>query len=155
MLYLEKSSLLESDCTVIAHQMNAFRNMESELAAIIRSKYPNVYEADKNYRLPPRERMGSFSFALIEEEPRLVFNLYGQFRHNDANEMNDYTALLEAMGKMFQAVELAESKGFKIKLGMPLGIGTNGVSIGEPTILKLIEGLAYEYERTVFLYTEI
>lgn len=153
MIHVVEGSLLESDCTVIAHQMNVFRVMEDGVAALIRHTYPKAYEADKYYRLPPRERLGRFSFALIEKEPRFIFNLYGQFRHKESNSLDNYGALRDAMEKMFQAIAIADEKGFKVKLGMPYGIGTKNSKDGWQKVLGIIEELSVRFNQPVYLYT--
>lgn len=152
MIYILEGDLLNSDCTVIGHQANCFSTMGAGFALQLKNHYPEAYEADRKFKLPPKERMGRFSFALSNDKKRLIFNLYGQFRYGKGRKFTEYDALEESMNKMFKAVSLAEKKGFFVKLGFPHGIGA-GYAGGEwKEIYKRIESVSEAYGRDVYLY---
>lgn len=152
MITIEKGDLLKSDCTIICHQANCMSTMGSGIAKQIKEIYPEAYEADKNFKSPPRRRLGQFSFVMSEDKKRIIFNLYGQFRYGYGKNFTDSKALKNSMEKMFQAVKIAESKGFPIKLGMPYKIGCGRAGGNWEDIYGIIEELSNKYERNVYLY---
>lgn len=152
MIKIYEGNLLLSDCTVLAHQSNCFSTMGAGIADEIKKKYPEAYESDKRFKLPPRERLGKFSFAMNEEEKRMIFNLYGQFRFGRGKQFTEHDKLKSAMHLMFQALDLAESRGFEVKLGMPYGMGAGHAGGDWETIYADIEFLANKFNREVNLY---
>lgn len=152
-LLFEKGSLATSDCTIIAHQTNCFSVIQTPIAKQLQQLYPEAYHADKKYKLPPRERLGKFSFALNADGSKLIFHLYGQFRYGESGLYTDYDALHAAVEALFKAVTIAKEKGFPIKIGLPVDIGSALAGGHQPTILSLIEVLADTYGYDVHLYT--
>ena len=126
--------------------------MGAGFALQLKRKYPEAHEADQKLKLPPKERIGRFSFALSNDKKRLIFNLYGQFRYGKGRRFTDYDALEEAMNKMFKAVNLAEKKGFIVKLGLPYGIGAGNAGGEWDEIYKRIERASEAHGRDVYLY---
>ncbi|MGA8944018.1 MAG: hypothetical protein WB502_15090 [Thermoactinomyces sp.] len=74
MIYIQQGDLLQSDCTVIAHQCNCFATMGAGIAKQIKERYPEAYEADRNFPIPIgiRKRLGHFSKAEVGVESFII-----------------------------------------------------------------------------------
>ena len=150
-IFYEREPLLSSNCTIIAHQTNCFNVSQTWIAKQIQEYYPEVYLADKKYKLPPRERLGRFSFALTEDGSRLIFHLYGQFRYGEERHHTDFDALRQSLDDFFKAVKLAEEKGFPIKIGLPNQLGH---SYQEEKVFSLLKELSSVYQYDLHIYTQ-
>lgn len=116
---------------VIAHQANCQKTMGSGVAKVIREAYPEAYAADLAAPGTPRERLGTFSMALVGvDDPRFgqkqlgaIYNLYGQlyYGYDTMKQYTNYAALDEAMRSMAAQVPAG------MWIGMPkLGCGLAG-----------------------------
>lgn len=152
-ILFEQGALVTSDCTIIAHQTNCFSIAQTPIAQQLEVVYPEVARADKKYKLPPRERLGKFSFALSTDGSKLIFHLYGQFRYGANGTYTDYAALQRALEAMFKAVTIAKDKGFPIKIGLPVDIGSGVAGGDQQVILSMIQNLAETHAYDVHLYT--
>lgn len=153
-LIFEKDAILSSDCTIIAHQTNCFSVNQTWIAKQIQEHYPEVALADKKYKLRPRQRLGKFSFALSADTKKLIFHLYGQFRYGDDRNYTDYSALNQAFEQFFQAVHLAKEKGYPIKIGLPVDIGSGVAGGDQDMILSMLEELSNHYQYDLYLYSQ-
>lgn len=119
---------------VIAHQANCQRTMGSGVAKAIREAYPEAYTADFAAPGAPRERLGTFSMALISRPDMdnlcfsrlgVIYNLYGQlyYGYDPMKQYTNYDMLDSAMGSMAEQVPAG------VWIGMPkLGCGLAGGS---------------------------
>jgi O-acetyl-ADP-ribose deacetylase (regulator of RNase III) len=154
-IHVVQGNLLESDCTVIAHQCNCFSTMGAGIAKQIKAKYPEAYEADRFFGQSPEDRLGKYSIVAYAEPPLIICNLYGQFRYGRDKQHTDYDALNSAMEYMFQMLSVNQHSVFShfpIKLGMPYGMGA-GLAGGQWDIIyHLIQSLSVKYDIDVYLY---
>lgn len=119
-----EGNLLESDCTIIGHQTNCIKQMKSGIAKQIKERYPLAEKMDNEYELQNMERLGTCSYAFIENEERLICNLYGQYKNERRPEGDtDKEALIKAISSMVQYVKTNPYSQKKIKIGLPFKIG--------------------------------
>ncbi len=146
MIHIQQGDLLQSDCTVIAHQCNCFATMGAGIAKQIKQRYPEAYEADRNFPIPigSRKRLGHFSKARVGN--RLIYNLYGQYRYGRGKH-TELTMLEKAVRSMLE--DLKEHEG---KIGFPYRIGA-GLAGGDwNEIEEMLERCSEEFERNLYLY---
>lgn len=97
------SSLVTEDAALI-HQCNCHVTFGSGIAKIIREKFPEAYEADKKTKHGDFRKMGSFSFAEIDnkEYPNIkwIINLYSQFETSGTKRCTNYEAFIEGISKI-------------------------------------------------------
>src|SRR6185369_11634813 len=75
-------NLLDSPTDLIAHCCNCFCVMGAGVAAGIRTKYPEAYEADCKTKKGDHKKLGTVSFAQVktpDNSIKGVVNIYGQF----------------------------------------------------------------------------
>ena len=150
--------LLKSDCNILIHQCNCFKAMGGGIAKQIKKRYPEAYEADKSDERKPTFKLGHYTYAYIEREERLIFNLYGQFKYAEfapAYMKTIYPAFAQGLSEILTDVsEIAERNGINgnIKIGMPFGIGC-GLGKGEwGEIQSIIERTSALHYKDIFLY---
>lgn len=151
-LLFEQGELLLSDCTIIAHQMNCFGVFQTPFAKQIQRIYPEAVLVDKKYKLPPRKRLGRFSFVLTNDGSKLIFQLYGQFRYGEKRNYTDYEALKNSLEQCFKAVQLAEKKGYPIKIGLPQDFGTGIAGGDQERIYSMLKSFSATYQYDIHLY---
>jgi len=92
--------LLEYPANAIVHQANCFCTMGSGVAAQIRKKYPEAYEADCATEKGGESKLGTYSWALAEDG-KYIFNLYSQFDFGyDGGRRTSYDALVNGFEKI-------------------------------------------------------
>lgn len=147
-LIVVQGDLLQSDCNVIAHQANCFSSMEAGIAKQIKAKYPQAYEADRDFPYPPEERLGKISVAKVEEK-RYVVNLYGQYKYSGPAPLTRYEALESALIAMFQyPYEGIDDP----KFGVPYKIGC-GLAGGDWTIVsQILDRVSNRFNKPIYAY---
>ncbi len=143
---LNYGNLLEmaknGDFDVIIHGANAFHTMGAGIAKYIKQDFPEAYEADKKTVYGDKNKIGTFSEALIERNGHkfVVINAYTQFRFGGGVDNFEY----DSFPKLLQSIK--EKYGDK-RIGLPL-IGCGLAGGDEPRILKMIkenfEGVDYK-----------
>lgn len=154
MLHILSGDLLQSDCNIMAHQCNCFAKAGKGIALQIKKLYPEAYEADKQFPIPVgrKDRLGKVSWALVDQQTKVVFNLYGQYQYGQNKRQTDYRALEHALHEMFQVIEKELQSWPTIKIGMPYRIGC-GLAGGDWTIVEnLLLDVADQYRQEIYLY---
>lgn len=126
----------------MVHCANLHNVMGGGIAKLVRSKFPEAYEADGKVINP---KLGSFSFAsvCVCQEFNInveIFNLYGQFGiGNDGHPMNRnvrYDAIHDGVWRICEHITDA-FKEEKYKLAFPYGMGC-GLAGGDWRIVSSI-----------------
>jgi O-acetyl-ADP-ribose deacetylase (regulator of RNase III) len=126
---------------VIVHGCNCFNKMDSGLALQIKNYFPEAYEADSETIKGDINKLGTYSFAFIEDYNLTVINAYTQYDYGkDGKLMFKY----EEFRKILQDIAI----NFKDKrIGLPLiGCGSAGATelAIKGIILKELEGMDYK-----------
>ncbi|CDQ41864.1 macro domain-containing protein [Virgibacillus salexigens] len=155
MLHVVQGDLLESDCTVIAHQCNCFNTMGAGIAKQIKNKYPLAYVMDQQAPYSPMDRLGEVTFAFYDSPPLLIFNLYGQYSYGKGRH-TDYNALSNSISKMMRTIqsmpEHVRQEFPFVKVGVPYGLGS-GLAGGYWNKVKLIlDYYSEEFKIDIFAY---
>lgn len=151
MIEIMKGDLLESDCNVIIHQANCFGVMGGGIARHIKSKYPEVYKADREFRFPVGsiERLGTCSYAKTCDGKH-IFNMYSQYNYGTDKVQTDYDAFRKALNIII--IQATHSHIKNIEIGLPYGIGC-GLAGGDWKIVsKIIEDISEKQNWPIYLY---
>ena len=146
-------NLLESDCTTIIHQANAFATMGAGIAKQISKKYPAVLKADRNFHIPIGDaaRLGHYSKADVDgpHGPLTVINLYGQYNYGRGKQTDEH-AFEAALDSILSDINRSGQPNPKV--GMPYGIGC-GLAGGDWTVIRrIIIDLSDKHGNDVHLY---
>lgn len=139
--------LLESDCTVIAHQANCISTMGSGIAKQIKEKYPEAYEADCKSPLIPTQKLGNFTCAPIGDIR--VVNLYGQYDYGTDKVYTNYEALYLSIDKMFSFLDRTQDD---FKLGMPHKIGCGRAGGDWNIVQQILITQSMKWNKDIYLY---
>lgn len=154
-IYVVKGDLLESDCDAIAHQSNCFKTFGSGIAEQIKFKFPEAFEADKNYKKEGADRLGHTSFALARNG-KIVFNLYGQYAYGRDKQHTQVDKLRRAIREMiFILRKVAEKKECNIrdfKIGLPYKIGSDRGGASWDEVYTMIEEVSELEGVDIYLY---
>lgn len=149
MLIYKDGDILKSDCTVIMHQANCFSTMGAGIARSIAIQHKEVYLADKNLELTPKERFGKYSMATTENAITFV-NLYGQFSFGSGLKTN-YEMLEKAIDLFFTESKYNNEVNLD-KVGLPYKIGC-GLAGGNWSVVKnILEKQSEKHSIDLFIY---
>lgn len=112
-----EANLLEYPVDGIIHQANCFHIMGGGIAARIKAKFPEAYEADLKTPSGDENKMGTFSFAVLPSNYH-IYNVYGQFGLGNGRETR-YDALYEGL----RAVRFHAEQNALTSLGLPKRMG--------------------------------
>lgn len=113
----------------LLHQANCFNTMNSGVAKGIREAYPAAYEEDCKTVKGDPEKLGTFTYAMVEDDGfggRYIINLYGQFDYGrDGKKYTQVDKLEEAMKNLWPQYTVSYPvAGFKLcipRIGCGLG----------------------------------
>lgn len=84
----------EGHFDVVIHGCNCFCTMGSGIAKQMKRKYPEVFIADKQTKSGDKEKLGTYSFAKINQTSQfIVVNAYTQFKYGTDKIHVDYEAV--------------------------------------------------------------
>jgi len=149
-----KGNVIESDCDVIIHGCNCFRNMSSGIAKAIKEIYPEAFVADFGTVYRDRNKLGTFSHVKVKnkffpEKDVYIVNAYTQytFGRKEGEIYADYEAIRNVMLKVNSFFVNTHDTQFKI--GMPK-IGA-GLARGDWEIISSLINEAFG-SRKVYVY---
>jgi O-acetyl-ADP-ribose deacetylase (regulator of RNase III) len=143
---------------IIAHGCNCRKIMGAGLAAQIKDRIPEAYDADLDFHefediITPAQALGKISTATIKKpnkNEQYVFNLYTQI---DPGPNFDENAFKECLARMGKSVDILGLDIDRTKIGFPyIGCGIGGYSDKhkiEALVEKWFSGYNYyfvEYE---------
>lgn len=118
---------------VIVHGCNCFCTMGAGIAALVREKFPEAYEADLKTAIGDMSKLGTYTHATISTNfgELVVVNAYTQYRYGTQRRQVDYKAV-EAVFKRIKQ----DFTGKRIAYPM-IGAGLAGGHW--PTIAQIID----------------
>jgi hypothetical protein len=133
------SDIFKGKWNGMVHCANLYHTFGAGIAKIIKTKYPEAYEADVNAKL------GQFSYATVFRNGECfdVFNLYGQKGiGNDGHPLNrnaQYDAIHDGVWRICELIESQFKKDYTLAFpyGMCCGLAGGDWSIVE-AILKSV-----------------
>jgi O-acetyl-ADP-ribose deacetylase (regulator of RNase III) len=135
----------EGEFDVIVHGCNCYHAMGGGIAAKIALHFPEAERADEMTPYGSREKLGSFSSALIEREgrkPFTIINAYTQHRVSGFRDVFEYDHFQNFL-LSFESylMSLHKEKGKIVYVGFPK-IGCGLARGDESVIIPLIEDFA-------------
>ena len=126
----------------IIHGANCFCTMGAGIARQIKNRYPAAYLADCATIRGDQSKLGSYSYAFIEQFNFVVINAYTQFSTNtqlNFQDLFDYAA--------FELVLASIASNFKgYRFGLPL-IGAGLAGGDSARIISIIEQFAVQVDQ--------
>lgn len=119
MIYEVNENLLEFPLDGFIHQCNCFHTMGGGIAARIKEKYPEAYEADVKHSPRGDERkLGHFSLCRTKDGKQ-IYNLYGQYNYGYGKRYTNYEAVYTGLTAI---KEHAIANNIR-RLGLPKNMG--------------------------------
>lgn len=148
-----RGNLLESDCSVMAHQCNCFSTMGAGIAKQFAAKWPEVAAADSAFRPnDPTGKLGKVSHALVKNDTVIVYNLYGQYNYGRGKQQTNYQALESAVRMMLDELKQLGNMFYQLKIGVPYGMGC-GLAGGDWNVVSgTLQSIAEEYGIKIYAY---
>lgn len=139
----------QHDLHAIVHQANCFHTMGAGIARSIKMMWPEVYEADKKTTHGNKDKLGSFSKAVVNNGRLWIYNLYSQYDFRGGGCKTDYFAMekgLNAINWDLNTPRYYENG--VIKIGIPCGMGC-GLAGGDwKQVLALLEEIYTDDDKT-------
>ncbi len=138
---------------VIAHQANCFHTMGGGIARVIAQKYPAAKKVDNETLRGDREKLGTFSVAVLPDGRRIV-NVYSQYDTsamlNTQDDIKDsveeamaevgratrYDAVVAGLTRLESLIRKSKEPS-KYTIGIPYGYGSD-LAGGKWKIVKAI-----------------
>jgi O-acetyl-ADP-ribose deacetylase (regulator of RNase III) len=119
MVTVVKGNLLDATETIIAHQVNCQKKMNSGVAKAIREKWSDVFE--KYQQTEPQ--LGFVDFILVDRNYRYVANMYSQDNYGyDGQQYTNYDAFRQCCKTI---VETCRNMPKKYTVAMPYKIASD------------------------------
>lgn len=128
--------LKQPDLTHIVHQCNLYNTFGSGLAAVIKHKYPEAYQADCATPKGDITKLGTFSVAETKDGKKII-NLYSQVGISATERTTNY----EAMVKGLTQIEHELNSFPNVVLGIPRGIGCGLANGSWDVVEPIIQGI--------------
>ena len=138
MVRIIEGDLMNAQCDIIAHQVNCQGAFNSGVAKAIREKFPEVFEKYKNFcdRYTPDFLLGSIQYCILDNDDRLVVNLFAQKNYGyDGKQYTNMLALKQCFERLHNLAEYFNKK--TIALPYKIGCVRGGADWNE--VYKLIE----------------
>lgn len=139
----------------LAHGANCWSTMGAGIAGMIRSRYPEAFQADCEYELNPEQRIGRFSSAVLNDGS-VIHNLYTQF-YPGPNAHIDF--IISALTLCLEEIAEEMEPDTEVNFGMPaIGCGIGGVSFYQmfKAVQKVSDQISLDYpgrKINIFIFT--
>ncbi len=153
MIHVVDGDLLESDCSIIGHQVNCRGVMGAGLARQIKERYPNVFIAYRNVcsEAYQQDLLGHCQLVRAREG-LIVANLFAQLDYGRNGRYTDYDALQKSMITLCNwynvALDMLDDR--EPKIGLPYGIGS-GLAGGKWSTVYDIIDVVFQ-GKNIYLY---
>jgi O-acetyl-ADP-ribose deacetylase (regulator of RNase III) len=153
MIKIVEGNILDSNATIIFHQVNCLGVMGSGLAKQIKDKYPTVYKQYKEFcnKHKPENLLGQALFVRYDES-NCICNLFGQLNCGADKIQTDYNALRKALLKSRILIDDLYSQYTTPSLAFPF-LMSCGLGGGDWTIVyNMIEEIFEDYNVTIYKF---
>ena len=134
MITYKNGDLLESDCTMIVHQVNCQGVMGSGIAKQIREKFPYAYERYMLRHKQKQQELGKIDCCLCGD--KMIVNFYSQYNYLPRGiRHTDYDAFRKCIRSLKVQLSLAGATPKSFKIGFPYKIGC-GLGGGDWDIIE-------------------
>lgn len=156
MIQIIKGDLLKSDSNFILHQANCESLMGKGIAEAIAKMYPLAAKVDKEFPYEPKQRLGKYSIAKIEEGLYIV-NLYGQLyrgKPKSKEELKErYVHLENSLTSFLNDLKKKQRiEGKRYKVGLPYKIASDMAGGNWETVLDMLIEVSERQNIDLYLY---
>lgn len=137
MILDHRGDIFEANINGLLQSCNLHRTFGSGLAAQIKVRFPEAYEADLKTKDGDYHKLGTFSYANIDNF--FIFNIYSQigFRTVGTQCATHYPSVFAGMISVKEFIENYRFGYFNLGIPYKYGSGLGGGSW--PTIMRIIE----------------
>ena len=122
MIKVVKGNLLDATETIIAHQVNCQKKMNSGVAKAIREKYTVVF--DRYCKIEPK--LGFVDFISVDDGIHYIANMYAQDRYGyDGKQYTDYEAFRQCCKSIVNECRLSKHMKKEFNVAMPYKIASD------------------------------
>lgn len=127
----------QPDLNYICHQANLYHTFGSGLAAVIKKKLPEAYEADLGTPYGAAAKLGTWSMkqSTFKDSP-IVINIYAQIGLDSQERTTSYDAMDKAMRGLRSGLADIYPHGI---MGIPHGIGCGLANGSWPVVHAIIK----------------
>ena len=154
-IVIQEKDILYADDQVVGHCCNTRNTMNSGVAKALRTRFPEIYEADTGaYVRHGSTLLGKCIMVEITTRPeessiKLVANLYGQPNYGyNGRRFVDYEALYQSLEELRNYVR---PLGYT-SIGLPYKLGSDRAGGAWPIVLAMIQDVFKGTGITVNLY---
>ena len=120
MIKVVKGNLLDATETIIAHQVNCQKKMNSGVAKAIREKYPEVFEEYLN----TEPKFGTVGYISVDRH--YIANMYSQDMYGyDGKQYTDYEAFRKCCKSIENECRLSKHMKKEFNVAMPYKIASD------------------------------
>lgn len=151
MINIVEGNLLDAKEDIIVHQVNCMGVMGSGIAKQIKEKWFKAFTDYKRFTMGlegDRRLLGRVLFVKIEEDKKIIANLFGQLNYgNQKMRYTSYDALAE--GLSFIATS---ARNYKMSVAFPVGMSSDRGGADWEIVQKMIEIYFKDIEVTLYKY---
>lgn len=155
MVKVIEKDIFEAPIDILVHQANCFHTMGGGIAAVIKEKYPQAYEADLKTPYGDVSKLGTYSVAKLRVGPYLkyIVNLYSQFNFDSKSRQTDYEHFYSGLLRLKTNLVIKHQD--SLKIGIPYGVGC-GLGGGNWRIIQtMIEEVFADYPSDVLICKKV
>ncbi len=90
--------------TIILHGCNCHHVMGAGIAKYLKTKYPKIYEVDRETSRGDITKLGSYSLAKVANK-LIILNCYTQFGYDSRRKQVNYEAVYKCLDEVRQVVD--------------------------------------------------
>jgi O-acetyl-ADP-ribose deacetylase (regulator of RNase III) len=143
MINIVNGNILNATEDIICHQVNCKGVMGSGLAKQIKDKYPECYQAYKEFLriYEPTEALGKSQIVTCKNG-KLIANIFGQLNYGTNKQYTNYSALqngLDSVANAITNIEKYKNNTVAIPYGIGCGLGGGDWDIVQKIIKEIFE----------------
>jgi len=96
-LIYKKGDVLNSNERIVIHGCNCKCTMGGGIARQVAAEFPLAFEVDKNTFWGDKNKLGSFTYAVVNSAGMIIVNAYTQYNYTRTEVDLDYEALIESI----------------------------------------------------------
>lgn len=144
--------LKQTDLDYLVHGANSMCQMNSGIAAAIRAKWPQVYQADQQTVPGNAKKLGTYTEAAVKldnDKEAFVINLYQQYRYGPDKRQLNYEAFYRGMETLKRDIAASDPH-CHIVIGIPFNIGCS-LAGGSWKVVEAMLEVLFEHEPLIKL----
>lgn len=138
-LKIIEADIFQLDTKAIVHQANCFGKFGKGFAGILRSRYPEIIEADKSTKCGDQTKLGQFSCIKTLDNKYYIYNLYSQYRYGVDCRHTNYEAFYSGMTAIESHARNLDLNVVSVPYNIGCGLGGGSWQIIEVILKDIFE----------------